>query len=159
MPPDYRARIEASRPRLQQIARDSYGVEMNPGPFGNDSRPALVGAKYAEAQGRGAAYHDRIMRAYWDEAQKIDDQRVLVQLAAETGLDDEAFAAALHDPAYSRQVDADITLAIRYGLNGVPALVLENKYLVSGAQPADVLRRVIDQIVAEREQPPQQPSA
>ncbi len=138
---------------MQQMARDTYGVEMNPGPFGMDSRPALIGAKFAEAQGHGPAYHDRIMRAYWDEAQTIDDRAVLVRLAQEVGLDGAEFAAALDNPDYSARVDADIALATRYGLSGVPALVLENKYLISGAQPPDVLRRVIDQIVAERSAP------
>jgi predicted DsbA family dithiol-disulfide isomerase len=114
-----------------------------------------VGAKFAEEQGVGAAYHDRVMRAYWDEAQKIDDPALLQQLAGEVGLDGDAFAAALENPDYIEQVDADIALAARYGLSGVPALVLENKYLISGAQPPDVLRSVVDQIVAERNAPQQ----
>jgi predicted DsbA family dithiol-disulfide isomerase len=154
MPAAYRARIEQSRPRMEQMAREIYGVEMNPGPFGVDSLPALVGGKFAEAQGRGAAYHARMMRAYWDEAQKIDDPAVLAQLAAEVGLDAHAFNAALQDPAYIGQVDADIALAAQYGLTGVPALILDSKYLVSGAQPADALRRIIDQVAARRDAPP-----
>lgn len=151
IPPEYLTRIEESRAQMQQLARETYGVEMNPGPFGKDSRPALVGGKFAEAEGRGPAYHARMMRAYWDEAQNIEDRTVLLRLAGEVGLDTTAFAAALNDPAYIRQVDADIALAGRYGLNGVPALVFDNKYLISGAQPPDVLRRVVDQIVAERD--------
>jgi predicted DsbA family dithiol-disulfide isomerase len=47
-------------------------------------------------------------------------------------------------------VQQDIDLARQYGLNGVPALVFDNRYLVSGAQPADMLRRVVDQIAAEK---------
>lgn len=151
MPPEYKARIEESRPRMEQMARTTYGVKLNPGPFGIDSRPALIGAKFAEANGHGAAYNDRVMRAYWDEAQNIEDRNVLRALAAEVGLDPVAFSAALDDPALNDAVQADIALAARYGLNGVPALILDNKYLISGAQPPDVLRNVIDKIVAERD--------
>ena len=45
--------------------------------------------------------------------------------------------------------DDDIALAQEYGINGVPALVFANKYLVSGAQPYSVLQQVIAQIQGE----------
>lgn len=145
-PADYLARIQEGRPRLYTIARENYGVEMNPGPFGVDTRPALVGAKYAEAMGQGEAYHDRIMRAYWQEATKLDDLEQLSKLAAEAGLDRQSFASALADVSYNQQVQEDIDAAVAYGLNGVPALVFENKYLVSGAQPLHVLQQIVTQI-------------
>ena len=44
---------------------------------------------------------------------------------------------------------ADVDLARSYGLNGVPAMVFNDKYLVSGAQPANVLRQVVERIVQE----------
>lgn len=44
----YRAKILANRPRVYAIVREQYGLEMNPGPFGFDSRPALIGDKYAK---------------------------------------------------------------------------------------------------------------
>jgi predicted DsbA family dithiol-disulfide isomerase len=50
---------------MEAIARQHYGIEMKQGPFGIDSRPALIGDKYAEAQGKGDAYHDAVFRAYW----------------------------------------------------------------------------------------------
>ncbi|MEZ4634513.1 MAG: hypothetical protein R2856_05975 [Caldilineaceae bacterium] len=55
--PEYRAKIEAGRPQLYATAREQYGVEMNPGPFGLDSRPALIAVKYAEEMGAGNAFH------------------------------------------------------------------------------------------------------
>ena len=149
VPPEYRQRIEAMRPQLYAIARERYHRELNQGPFGIDSRPALIGAKYAEAQGKGAEYHDAVMRAYWQEARDIGDRAVLADIAAAVGLDRDEFLAALDDPAFDAQVQADIDLAYAYGLNGVPALVFDNRYLVSGAQPPDVLRRIVTQIAAE----------
>lgn len=144
--PEYRVRVEAGQPRLRQMARDIYGVKLNQGPFGINGRPALVGAKYAEAHGAGPAYHARIMRAYWEEAQDIGDLSVLRALASEVGLDAADFAAALDDPAWERQVDADIEIAARYGLSGVPAIVFADKYLVSGAQPPETLRQMADKV-------------
>ena len=49
--PEYLARIEASRPRLIQMMWEMYGVDLQPGPFGINSRPALIAAKFADAQG------------------------------------------------------------------------------------------------------------
>lgn len=149
LPPEYKEKILAGRPRLYAVARESYGLELNQGPFGIDSRPALIGAKYAEAQGVGAAYHDAVMRAYWLEAKSIEDREVLAAIAVAVGLDREPFLAALNDTALEQEVLNDIAWAHSNGLNGVPALVFQGKYLVSGAQPYDVLTRVVEQIRAE----------
>lgn len=149
MPAEYRERIEASRPQLYAVARERYNRMMNPGPFGINSRLALAGEKVAERLGGGAAFHDAVMSAYWSEARDISDRAVLSDCAAQAGLERSAFLAALDDPAYDRMVQADVDLARAYGLNGVPAMVFNDKYLVSGAQPADVLRQVVDRIVQE----------
>ena len=150
IPPEYRERIAAVQPQLLAVARERYGCAINQGPFGIDSRPALIGAKYAESKGAGAAYHAAVMRAYWQEARDIGDRAVLAEIAEAVGLPRAAFLAALDDPAFDAEVQADIDLAHAYGLNGVPALIFDNRYLVSGAQPADVLRRIVAQIAAEQ---------
>lgn len=149
IPDWYRERIETTlRPQFEQMARERYGIEIHSGPFGQDSRPALIGAKYAEALGVGAAYHKAVFRAYWLEAQAIADRAVLRQIAAALGLDADEFEAALDDPTYEKQVISDIVQAQALGLNGVPALIFERKYLVSGAQPYQVLVNIVEQVRA-----------
>ena len=144
-----RAAIEAARPRVYAVAREQYGLVMNPGPFGFDSRPALIGAKFAEAQGVGPAYHRRVMEAYWAEARDIEQVETLAELAAEVGLEREAFVDALADADYERAVLADVAAAQQSGIHGVPALVFVDKYLVSGAQPFDVLKGAVEQVAGE----------
>jgi predicted DsbA family dithiol-disulfide isomerase len=151
MPPEYRARIEAARPQLYATARSQYGLELNMGPFGVDSRPALIGAKYAEAQGRGEAYHRAVFAAYWQHAADIGDLAVLAGVAEGAGLDRDGFLAALGDQANEAAVDADIAQAQAYGLSGVPALVFAGKYLVVGAQPYPTLKQAAAQVRAELE--------
>jgi predicted DsbA family dithiol-disulfide isomerase len=128
------------------MAWEFYGLQINEGPFGIDSRPALIGAKYAEAQGVGPAYHARVLRAYWEEAVNLEDLAALKQLAADAGLDPQAFETALADEQYDNEVTRDIMTAYQSGINGVPALLFDGKYFVSGAQPYDVLAGVVDQI-------------
>jgi predicted DsbA family dithiol-disulfide isomerase len=151
MPPEYRARIEAARPQLYATARSQYGLELNVGPSGIDSRPALIGAKFAEAQGRGEAYHRAVFSAYWQHAADISNLDVLAQAAEESGLDRAAFLAALSDPAHTLAVDADIAQAQAFGLSGVPALVFADKYLVVGAQPFATLKQAVAQVRSELE--------
>lgn len=145
----YKARIQAARPQMVAMAKERYGLEINSGPFGIDSRPALIGAKYAEAMGVGAAYHDAVFRAYWQEAQDISQPEVLRQVATAVSLDPDAFMTALDDPTYEAQVTADIEQAFQFGLSGVPAMVFNQKYLVTGAQPYEILVQVTEQVQVE----------
>jgi predicted DsbA family dithiol-disulfide isomerase len=145
MPPEYRARIEAGQPRLLAMAREQYGLALNAGPFGIDSRPALIGEQYAVTQGRGAAYHDAVADAYWLQAQSIDNRALLADIAESVGLERAAFLAALDAPEYDEAVEAEIAWARDNGISGVPALVFDEKYLVVGAQPYAVLEQVLRQ--------------
>ena len=134
---------------LVKRAREQYGLEINAGPFGIDSRPALIADKFAESQGKGEAYHKAVMEAYWQQARSIDDKHVLKEIAENVGLNTEKFEAVLADPTYRAQVSADIDMAHEYRLNGVPALVFADKYLVMGAQPYDTLKQVVEKVQEE----------
>ncbi len=146
MPPELRARIEASRPQLIKSARDEYGVDLHIGPFGINSRLALVAHKYAEAQGKGEAFHKAVMQAYWQQAKSIDDKSVLLDIAAQVGLPIDQFEEALSNPVFEDEVTADIDQAYEYGINAVPSMVFNNKYLLSGALPYSQLKQVVEQI-------------
>lgn len=148
LPPEYREHIRRARPRLYTVAREHYGIEINEGPFGINSRPALIGAKYAEALGKGDAYHMAVFRAYWQQAQAIDDRQVLAQVAEGIDLETGPFLAALDDKTLETAVLDDEEAAYAHGLTGVPALVFLRRYLVMGAQPYDVLKQIVERIEA-----------
>jgi predicted DsbA family dithiol-disulfide isomerase len=145
---EYHERILKARPRLRAIAREQYGINLNEGPFGINSRLAHVGAKYAEAQGQSQNYHMAVFRAYWQQAQPIDDRQVLVKIAKNLGLDAVSFQTALDDEILLAKVISDEEEAYAHGFTGVPALVFLRKYLVSGAQPYDVLKQLVEHIEA-----------
>lgn len=134
---------------LQERARQQYGLEINPGPSGIDSLPALTAEKYADSQGKGDAFHRAVMHAYWQEAQDISKLDVLKRIAESVGLNTDNFASVLENPIYKDEVSANIALAREYGLDGVPALVFANKYLVMGAQPYNVLTQVVEKVQEE----------
>ena len=149
MPPEYRARIEASRPHFAERVREELGLELHTGPFEIDSRPSLILEKFFEAQGKGTEGHKAIQDAYWLQGRDIGKPEVLQELVQEVGLPTEHFDEVLHSFEYDAEVAKDIDLAHQYGLEGVPALVFNNKYLVSGAQPYDVLRKVVEKVQEE----------
>jgi len=146
--PEYLAKVKAGRPQFYAMAKERYGLDLNPGPFGINSRPALIGAKYAEEQGQGEAYQAAIFQAYWMEGRNIAEVAVLQEIAGEIGLDGEAFLAALETEDYRAAMLAEVEQAHAYGITAVPSLILDNKYLVVGAQPYEVLTDVVDQIEA-----------
>ena len=149
MAPEYRKRIEAARPTFAARVKQDTGLIINPGPFGIDSRPALLLEKAAEADGKGEALHERIQDAYWLDGKDISDPVVLSALWEAAGLPPADIEAVLAEPAWREAVDADIALARDYNLSGVPALVLNDQYLIVGAQPYAYLKQAIEQVASD----------
>ena len=122
---------------------------MNPGPLDTNSRPALVLEKYAQTQGKGAAFHVAAMRAYWEQGRDIGDSAVLRAVAEEVGLNTKDFEQVLTSEGFNGQVTADVEMAHASGLTGVPALIFADHYLVIGAQSYQVLKQVVERVVEE----------
>jgi predicted DsbA family dithiol-disulfide isomerase len=87
---------------------------------------------------------ERVFRGYFSEGLAIGDRDVLIALAAELGLDGDA----LNGDAYAEAVREDEHLAQRIGIQGVPFFVLDRRYGVSGAQPAEILVQALEKACA-----------
>lgn len=100
---------------------------------------------FAKEQGRQHAMVTRLYRANFGEERSVfDDDERLVALAAEAGLDPEAARAVLADPtAYADEVRADEREAARLGVSGVPFVVVDGTYGISGAQAPEVFTRAL----------------
>lgn len=122
--------------------------------FGNihpsvPSRLAHQAAKYAESAGKGDEFRHALFAAHWQQGRDISQLATLGELATEVGLDAAALLVAVETGEFLEPVMQDEAEAQWHGLNGVPAFVFANKYLVSGAQPADVLRRIADKVTEQ----------
>jgi predicted DsbA family dithiol-disulfide isomerase len=155
LPPEveehYRKRIAAGWPRVEQMARERFGLEMKrqEDPRPHPTRLAHIGAKYAMAHERGDEYHHAVFRAHWQELRDISSADTLVEIAEAIGLDGLAFRAALTDPDLRAEVEADLYWAYQQQLGGVPAFIFGDRYLVSGAQPVEMLEQVVDKCLEE----------
>ncbi|SDH24355.1 DsbA family oxidoreductase [Microbacterium pygmaeum] len=104
---------------------------------------------YAKAHGRQAELAERLMSAYFTEGRHLGREDELVSLAEEAGLDVDDAREALRSERYLDAVRADQAQAQAYGINGVPFFVIDGKYGVSGAQPADAFAQIVRQVWAE----------
>lgn len=95
------------------------------------------------------AVKERLLLAYFTEGQAVDDHDVLVRLGAEAGLDPAEVRHALDDQRYASAVRADEAEAASLGIRGVPFFVVDRRYGVSGAQPADQLLEVLQRAWSE----------
>jgi predicted DsbA family dithiol-disulfide isomerase len=102
----------------------------------------------AAAHGRQDEAKERLMRAYFTEGVAIGDREQLVALSADIGLDPDETRGVLESDAYADAVREDELLARRIGIQGVPFFVLDRRYGVSGAQPAEVLVQALEQACA-----------
>jgi predicted DsbA family dithiol-disulfide isomerase len=100
----------------------------------------------ANAHGKQAEAQERVMRAYFTEGVPIGDREALIALGDELGLDARA---ALESDEYADAVRADELLAQQIGIQGVPFFVLNRRYGVSGAQPAEVLVQALETAAGE----------
>ncbi|HXV91917.1 MAG TPA: DsbA family oxidoreductase [Pseudonocardia sp.] len=97
----------------------------------------------AAERGVQDAVKERFLAAYLSDGEPIGDPETLVRLASEAGLDTGEARAVLDGDRYAAEVRGDEAQARAYGITGVPFFVVDGRYGVSGAQPADVLLEVL----------------
>lgn len=89
-----------------------------------------------------------LFRAHFNQRRNLGDRDVLLDIAASVGLHREAARAALDDPDLEARVLAEEAQAWDMNISGVPAMIVEGKFLIPGAQTPEVyvnaLRRVAE---------------
>jgi predicted DsbA family dithiol-disulfide isomerase len=119
-----------------------------------NSRPALQAAEFAREQGRFDAMHHELLKAYWDEGKDVSDIAVLREVASKAGVDVPGMEAALAADRFGDYLDARRAEAEELGINGIPAHVIADRYLVMGAQPYELFEQVMAKVgVARRNGP------
>jgi predicted DsbA family dithiol-disulfide isomerase len=104
---------------------------------------------WADEKGKAVEMKQRLMELYFRDGGDLTDQDVLVQAAADCGLDAEEVRARLGTDEDVALISAQAKEASEMGISGVPTFVFAQKYTISGAQPAELLARAIRQISAE----------
>ena len=106
---------------------------------------------WAQGQGDGAQHRLKkaLLAAYQGRAERIEDPEVLLAAVQEAGLDTVAAREVLESGAYADKVRAVEQLYQRSGIHSVPAVIINDQYLISGGQPVEVFEQSLRQIASQ----------
>ena len=147
----------AVRGRMRAIA-DEAGVSLNPEGEG-EGRPAMMWNTRDCHKLLGLALEQMgpqvqtelklaLFKAHFNHRKDLSDREVLLDIAASVGLHRAAAKAALDDAELEARVVAEERQAWDLNISGVPAMIVEGKFMIPGAQAPEVyvnaLRRVVE---------------
>lgn len=155
-PPEEGAAIRA---QMRSIA-ESAGVSLDYQGEG-EAPPAMMWNTFAahclltwalETAGPGKQTELKLalFRAHFNERRNIGARDVLLDVAESVGLDRAGALSALTDPDIAARVRAEERKAWDMNITGVPAMVIEGKFMIPGAQAPETyvsaLRRVAEKV-------------
>jgi predicted DsbA family dithiol-disulfide isomerase len=112
----------------------------------SNSRLALMASEYARDQGRYDSFHQNIFHAFFTEGLDIGNLKVIADVAKKSGLDEKETLNAVRDGRYASRLNEARKEGQLIGLTGVPLFVIENKHKITGAQPIETFRNLLDKI-------------
>ena len=137
----------ASQPDGEAINVELMRSRSFPYPY---SMPGLLACKAAEMQGGMPAHwdmFDRVQKAHAVEARNITDTTVLKDCAAEIGLDVARWEADFASTEVKQAVEADLREAQQLGVNAVPTLIFNERWILPGAVPESTLRQIVENLL------------
>ncbi|MCX7324302.1 MAG: DsbA family oxidoreductase [Hyphomicrobiales bacterium] len=146
--PGKRAEIEArltDAARQDNLAFNWPGIKRTP-----NTRKAHILVALAGGQGQGDAAKGALMKAYFEQGRDIGQDEVLVDIAMAHGLSAAELLAAFKDLALNAEIVRLEAQAQEIGVQGVPFFIVNNRFGVSGAQPAAMWAEALPKMLAER---------
>lgn len=131
------------------IAFDFDGIRVSPNTLDAHRVIRWAGGVGADVQNRIVS---RLFALYFEEGANIGDHQVLAKAAGEAGMDETLVLDLLASDRDVADVAAEIGIAQRIGVTGVPCFIIDHKQGVMGAQPPELLAKAIRQ-VAEMPEP------
>ena len=89
------------------------------------------------------------LKAYFTDGENPSDNVVLVRVAGEAGLDTARAQAILDTDEFANDVRDHEQFYLRSGINSVPAVIINDRHVISGGQPPEVFANALRQIAAE----------
>ena len=87
-----------------------------------------------------------LLRAYFTDGKSPEDKDVLVAAAAEAGLDAGEARRILDGDDYAAEVREREQFYLDNGIHAVPAVIINERHLIQGGQPAEVFEQALRQI-------------
>ncbi|PHV20965.1 disulfide bond formation protein DsbA [Janthinobacterium sp. BJB446] len=103
---------------------------------------------WAGLEGRQKQLKMALFDAYFTQGQDPSSHAVLLAVAGKAGLDTVKAAEVLASDAYADEVRAQEQFYQQNGINSVPAVIINERHLISGGQPPEVFEQALRQIIA-----------
>lgn len=107
---------------------------------------------WAELEGRQHALKQALFTAYFTDGRNPNDREVLVDAATQAGLDATRAKEVLESNRFADEVRQLEQRYATLGIRAVPSVIINDKYLIQGGQPAQVFEQALRQIAAESQQ-------
>lgn len=122
--------------------------------------PAILGPRWelltrayytADLLGVSDEIHKPLFETIHDKRQSFRDENDLVKFFAEHGVDEKTFRDAYHSFGVAAKVNRSRQMTQRYGITGVPALIVNGKYRTSASTAGshELMLKVVDNLVAQ----------
>ncbi len=96
---------------------------------------------WANTKGEGLELERALLEAYHGRGENIGDHAVLAATAASVGL--EGANEVLASDLYAKEVRDREQFYTSRGVSGVPAVIIDDQYLISGGQPPEVFEQAL----------------
>ncbi|WP_308924567.1 DsbA family oxidoreductase [Janthinobacterium sp. J1-1] len=104
---------------------------------------------WAELAGRQRELKMALFDAYFTQGQDPSSHEVLVKAAADAGLDPDTALEILTSGKYADEVRAREQFYQQNGISSVPAIIINERHLISGGQPPEVFEQALRQIITQ----------
>jgi len=146
-PEQYQQNTEALRVRGEQVGFT----------FSTDKRSRIYNTfdahrllHWAELEGRQMELKHALFQAYFTDGQDPSSHETLVGLAEKAGLDASRAREILSSDEYARAVRERERFYLEQGINAVPSVIINERHLIRGGQPADVFELALRKIALEQ---------
>ncbi|MDR5782366.1 DsbA family oxidoreductase [Caballeronia sp. LZ065] len=102
---------------------------------------------WARIEGKQLALKLALLRAYHGEGKDVSQADVLIDAARSVGLDADQARDVLASGRFADEVRAEEREFQELGIQSVPAIIFDRKYLVSGGQPSEAFEEAIRKII------------
>ncbi len=109
---------------------------------------------WAEEQGRQRELKEALLTAYFTHCEDPSSHEVLARVASQVGLDGKEAARILNSDEYAEEVRERERFFQRAGIHSVPAIIINQRHLISGGQPPEVFERALRDLAAREDQAP-----
>jgi len=103
---------------------------------------------WAEEEGCQLALKEALFKTYFTDGENPGSHDVLARVAGEVGLDADRAKEILASNDYADAVREREQFYLQQGIHSVPAVIINDKHLISGGQPAEVFEQALRQIAA-----------